>query len=62
MTEPLTAQKLLDDLLEFKDQFPEEMNDPIEIQDEDGIYQSVAVDTALANGFWIICETQEKEV
>ena len=57
----MTLQELLDEILAFKAEYPEEMDIEIKVEDEDGIYMSPITGTATANGLWIICETQPLE-
>lgn len=57
----MNTRELLDDLLEFAKEYPDELDMPIKIQDDNGIYESLIIGTDLANGLWIICETQPLE-
>ena len=57
----MTLQELLNEILEFKDEYPEEMDIEVRVQDEDGIYESPIIGTATANGLWIVCQTQPLE-
>lgn len=57
----MTLQELLDQIKEFEAEYPEEMSIEIRVQDEDGIYESPVTTTDIANGLWIIVETQPPE-